>query len=119
VKRTSPGHFTYDFKICFTSAVQRIWRKEKRRRAGKSLGEGDPNFRPPDMVPRKPVRFLVLLGGLRPRNGSRVEFSETACGFDSGPSREPRELAIDEVNWVGPAWYGADLRWVRDRRHLV
>ncbi|HTF25680.1 MAG TPA: hypothetical protein VK937_17485 [Candidatus Limnocylindria bacterium] len=23
-----------------------------------------PNFRPPDMVPRKPVRFLGLLGGL-------------------------------------------------------
>src|SRR5438094_1163201 len=49
----------------------------------------------PDMVPRKPVRFLGLLG---PRNGSRVGFPETACGFDSGPGREPRELAIDEAN---------------------
>src|SRR6266576_384221 len=55
-------------------------------------------FRTPDMVPRKPVRFLGLLGTLRPRNGSRVEFPETACGFDSGPGREPRELAIDEAN---------------------
>src|SRR5437879_10973351 len=50
------------------------------------------NFRTPDMVPRKPVRFLVLLGTLRSRNGSRVEFLETACGFDSGPGRESREL---------------------------
>src|SRR5437016_11131319 len=55
-------------------------------------------FRTPDMVPRKPVRFLVLLGTLRSRNGSRVEFLETACGFDSGPGRESRELAIDEAN---------------------
>ncbi len=55
-------------------------------------------FRTPDMVPRKPVRFLGLLGTLGPRNGSRVEFPETACGFDSGPGREPRELAIDEAN---------------------
>ena len=38
------------------------------------------------MVPRKPVRFLGLLGTLRPRNGSRVEFPETACGLDSGPA---------------------------------
>src|SRR5205809_5359553 len=53
------------------------------------------NLRTPDMVPRKPVRFLGLLG---PRNGSRVGFPETACGFDSGPGREPRELAIDEAN---------------------
>src|SRR5438309_927425 len=56
------------------------------------------NFRTPDMVPRKPVRFLGLLGRLRPRNGSRVGFPETACGFDSGPGKEPRELAIDEAN---------------------
>src|SRR5260370_12182727 len=61
-------------------------------------GYGACNFRTPDMVPRKPVRFLGLLGTLGPRNGSRVEFPETACGFDSGPGREPRELAIDEAN---------------------
>src|SRR5712691_6935289 len=57
-----------------------------------------PTFRPPDMVPRKPVRFLGLLGSLGPRNGSRVEFPETACGFDSEPGKEPRELVIDEAN---------------------
>ena len=56
------------------------------------------NIRPPDIVPRKPVRFLGLLGTLRPRNGSRVEFPETVCGFGSGPGKEPRELAIDEAN---------------------
>jgi len=61
------------------------------------------NFRPPDIVLRKPVRFLGLLGGLRPRNASRVEFPETACGFDSGPGREPRELAIDEANRMPPS----------------
>ena len=50
------------------------------------------------MVPRKPVRFLGLLGTLRPRNGSRVEFPETECGFGSGPGKEPRELVIDGAN---------------------
>src|SRR5947208_13406179 len=60
-------------------------------------------FRPPDIVPRKSVRFLGLLGGLRPRSASRVEFPETACGFDSRPGREPRELAIDEANTMPPS----------------
>jgi hypothetical protein len=64
---------------------------------GNHYFKNGPTFRAPDIVPRKPVRFLGP-GRLPPRNGSRVEFPETACGFGSGPGKELRELAIDEAN---------------------
>jgi WD40 repeat protein len=57
-----------------------------------------PNFRAPDIVPRKSVRFLEFKGRLQPSSAFAGRFRETRCWSGSTPRRESPERASDVAN---------------------